>query len=317
MSTQADTGAADGLVLIGLDGSNSLAFLAALGTLRTLARAWPDREVKMAWMEQAGAWRPVVRTGALPFDGNAEKDRIVLDALEDALAAQIDDHPVGVLSESTKTDPRATREFFLDRANSSTATARESADWLSAMSSDLAPAATSQLQTARRDYFYGNLSSIIAVTKRADLQRCLFAPWDYADGLDNQSLHIDPTEDRRHAYQWHQPTQDPTRSKRGGMLGANRLAIEAFPFFQSFASGDKLSTRGFSGNRADSTRWTWPVWSGPLGCDELGSLLSLPALQVEAPDAAALRGRGIAAAFRCRRILVGKTPNFTPATSVF
>ena len=33
----------DGLVLTGLDGSNPLAFLAALGTLRGLTLAWPER----------------------------------------------------------------------------------------------------------------------------------------------------------------------------------------------------------------------------------------------------------------------------------
>jgi CRISPR-associated endonuclease/helicase Cas3 len=179
------------------------------------------------------------------------------------------------------------------------------------------PDATSQLQTPRRDYFYGNLSSIIALCGSADLERSLFRPWDYADPLANRSLHIDPAEDRRYAYQWHQPTSDPTRSKQGGMVGANRLAVEAIPFFQSIAAGDKLITRGFSGTRVNQVVWTWPMWARPLGPREVGSLLSLSDLQAKEPDASALMARGIAGAFRCRRILVEQTPNFTPATAVF
>jgi hypothetical protein len=48
------------LVLTGLDGSNPLAFLAALGSLRAMTRAWPDRDVKLAWRQTDSAWRPVL-----------------------------------------------------------------------------------------------------------------------------------------------------------------------------------------------------------------------------------------------------------------
>src|ERR1022692_3790544 len=45
--------------LTGLDGSNLLAYLAALGTLRVLTLAEPDRCVRMMW-EDRGYWVPVV-----------------------------------------------------------------------------------------------------------------------------------------------------------------------------------------------------------------------------------------------------------------
>lgn len=50
----------NGLLLRGLDGANPLAFLAALGTLRTLSLAWPDKKVRMNWVLAEGAWRPVL-----------------------------------------------------------------------------------------------------------------------------------------------------------------------------------------------------------------------------------------------------------------
>ena len=42
----------DDLLLVGLDGSNPLAFLTAMGTLQTLADAWPDRNVRLGWQLQ-------------------------------------------------------------------------------------------------------------------------------------------------------------------------------------------------------------------------------------------------------------------------
>ena len=306
MTLPAATG--DGLRLEGLDGSNPLAFLAALGVLRTLMlHSEPASRVKMSWRITGVAWTPVVHGSALQDPAG------LLDTLDQSLVKEIRLHPLQVLGSKDELGGK-----LAECMNGCTLKNRDSTiDWLSAVCSDQLPEATSQIQTTRRDYFFGNLKSILLNTQRAHLQRALFAPWDYADSLDNQSLHVEPSEDRRHAYQWHRPSGDPTRKTQGGMLGANRLAIEAFPFFQSIAAGNKLSTRGFSGQRIHNTRWTWPIWSCLLGYEEISSLLALAELQNETPDNPRLRARGIMAAFRCRRILVGKVPNFTSAVAVF
>src|SRR5205807_251238 len=131
-------------------------------------------------------------------------------------------------------------------------------DWLSAVFVPGYSEIASQLLMVRRDYLRGNLESLMARTKPDHIARSLFQPWDYRDALDNQSLHWEPSEDRRHAYQWHKPSGDPTRKKRGGMLGANRLALEAWPLFPLLPAGGRLATRGFQGNKARDTFWTWP-----------------------------------------------------------
>jgi hypothetical protein len=297
-----------GLILCGLDSSNPLAFLAALGTLRTISHALPHRKAKMAWEQRLVAWRPVLCLLGKP---SPTRDAI-LTTLEKTLVADFNNHPLEFLTE----DRTNVRQSIGMGNSSNTALDREAADWRSALWSDLAPEATSQLQTVRRDYFPGNIQGILAKTTKKDLERALFVTWDYADGLDNQSIHADPSEDRRYAYQWHMPSGDKTRKKRGGMLGANRLAIEAIPLFQSFAVGQKISTTGFTGLGKDDTRWTWPIWSCPLGVDEIASLLRLPEMQAPRLNTVELRARGIVAAFRCQRILVEKTPNFTPAVAV-
>ena len=326
------------LTLAGLDGSNSLAFLAALGTIATLARAHPQVDAKMSWSSRGGMWTPSVHC-----KGGVDQEQL-LTILTSTLVVDATEHPIAFMNSAASgrrskgkkgaaksdrddagsdersavtADPQATAKMFRTRARAAARPAdRDGLDWLSAMTSDLVPEATSQLQTARRDYFWGNLESVMHLTKADHHRRALFERWDYADPLENQSLHIEPSEDRRHAHQWSQPSGDPDRKKRGGMLGANRLAIEAFPFFQSIAAGDKLSTRGFSGLFKDETRWTWPIWDCPIGVQVIPSLLALAELQLESPDIRPLRARGIAAVFRCRRILVGKTPNFTPAMAV-
>jgi CRISPR-associated endonuclease/helicase Cas3 len=172
------------------------------------------------------------------------------------------------------------------------------------------------LLIVRRDYFPDNLRSILGRCGIEHLRRVLFRHWDYADALDNQSLHWEPSEDRRHAYQWYMPSGDPTRKKRGGMLGANRLALEAWPLFLSLPAGERLSTRGFRGNRASNTFWTWPLWRQQLTHDGVAAILGLRCIQADGKSPSDFKQLGVFKVFRLQRILVGKTPNFTTASAI-
>jgi CRISPR-associated endonuclease/helicase Cas3 len=304
----------DGLLLPGLDGSNPLGFLAAMGVLR-LTHEFGAGPVSMKWTPAAGTWVPTIYTGS----DQALVEDALLDALCDHLANDIAGHPAQLLARLATDDRTRRRRVFLDQLDQTAGNARTFSDWLAALASDFAPAdAINQLQTTRKDYHYGNLTSIIKGTDIHHLRRSLFSPWDYADPLDNQSLHLDPSEDRRHAHQWNKPAGDPDRKKAGGMLGANRLAIEAIPLFTSLPEDGTLRTVGFTGNRSTNTRWTWPLWSAKLTLPVVWSLLLLPELQGDAtkPDDVAtlreMRERGIVAVYRTNRIVVGKTPNFTP-----
>jgi len=71
----------DGILLRGLDGSNPLAFLAALGTLRTLTLALPDERVRMSWEQHDGAWRPRVHSTIASSDDIAAA---IVDTLNDS-----------------------------------------------------------------------------------------------------------------------------------------------------------------------------------------------------------------------------------------
>lgn len=222
-----------------------------------------------------------------------------------------DEHPS--LRLAALIDAHGIRKCFLDVSAFATWEARQDAEWLSCNSSEIADAASiSQLQTTRRDYHSINIQGLLTTTNREHLLRSLFSTWDYSDPIAGVSLHLEPREDRRHAYQWHVPSGDPTRATSGGMIGANRLALEAWPLFQSLPSGDKLATVGFRGLKANNTRLFWPIWSYPVGLDTLHSVLSLRTLDTsEEIEIAELQAIGIEVVYRCRRILVGKTPNLT------
>jgi CRISPR-associated endonuclease/helicase Cas3 len=312
-TTQVERG--DSLLLPGLDGANPLGFLAATGLFKVLVEQAELSNLRIAWTPLGGTWVPFLWT----TNGLSIDEARLLDILAKQLTMSISDHPVSILEEQSKVtaDGRCRRELFQRVADG---TDRTQMAWIAAFGSDIAPPESiNQLQTTRRDYFYGNMEAVISRTRQEHLRRAIFQPWDYADALDNQSLHLDPSEDRRHAYQWNKPAGDPDRKFRGGMLGANRLALEAISIFPSFPEAGTLRTVGFTGNRSTNTRWTWPIWSVGLSLPVLRSVISQELLQkeiFEADDIAKLKAQGIVAAYRTRRILVGKTPNFTPAQRI-
>jgi CRISPR-associated endonuclease/helicase Cas3 len=312
------------LPLTGLDGANPLGFLAALGSLvvaDTLAGtenvpSWLAGPVTLSWGSAETAHTPVLHLPAAPPSPSA-----FVDFLAERLPRSPECHPakwiVDILTADNNDLAKQIRLLCFGRTPADPpALDRPYLDWVTALACESLPDGASQLQTVRRDYLMGNLRSIMQRTTAEHLQRSLFAPWDFADALDNQSMHWEPSEDRRHAYQWHMPSGDPTRKKRGGMLGANRLALEAWPLFPSFVDKDRVSTRGFMGNRANNTYWTWPLWRQPLSKDAIASILGLAAMHNKSTDSTAFRSLGVFAVFRLQRILVGKTPNFTAALAI-
>lgn len=295
--------------LKGLDGSNPLAFLASVGTLRTLTLALPNEIVKMNWEQCEGAWRPQVWC-SLACDGDA-----LIEVLDRALIKERSSHPTRFID--YKSSNKEAVEFYHSVRNAGEIKPEQDS-WIASLTNDLHADATSPLQLTRSDYFVGNLDQVMANCTPEHLRKSLFLPWRYDDPLSGQSLHLEPTEDRRHAYQWNKPSGDPNRNKSGNMLGANRLAVEALPLFLGLPSTNpaRLLMTGWTGVRSDDATWTWPIWEARLSLDTVRSTLSLAELQAKKPRATVLVPAGVRTAYRCRRILVEKTPNLTPAVCI-
>ena len=291
------------LELSGLDGSNLLGYLAALGTLRVLSGA--DPEVRMRWREK-GWWTPaIVSRAAGP------------DALIEVLAARV------CGPETLSAACRIGKDLTLSRkeysellsgaARESRPSDRAAADFLCAFGSDAFGKEQQIATTALRalgggqQRFLGSIQELSEVTEADHLRRALFAPWDYGD--DRPSMRWDPADYRPHALRAEDPSGDPIRTMRG----ANRLAVEALPLFPTIPGARGLFTTAFA-ESGGSTQVTWPIWADALDIDTVRSLLSLAELQ--APDAEALGRRGVAQAFRAARFTEGKYRNFSPARAL-
>lgn len=325
MTTHSATPVDQELLLAGLDGSNPLAFLAALGTLRALSMAWPEHEVRMSWVEHAGAWRPVLLADAV-LEENAVIGQL------NARLKMMSDHPALAFADDLKVTPEEFRALALrvvaDAHGGSTADDRIGVDFAAAFACDalgsvedkksvVQDTALRTMSGSGHQHFLKVMREIVARTGEEHLRKALFAPWAYDDPVKNQSLRWDPNDDSRYAYRWSDPSGDRARERRGGMLGANRLAIEALPMVTSAPSGSTLRTVGFTGTGARNTFWTWPIWTCPISRDACCSLLAHPSLVGEPPNARVLRAIGVATAFQSQRITIQKYRNFTPARAVF
>lgn len=310
MSTTADR---HELVLTGLDGANPLGFLAAIGTLQTLARSCLGSAPRMSW-RSTGGWRPVLHS---PFaDGNALATK--LDGLlrSPNAALQIAD------------DPGMPAKVFREKADEFRRKDRAAASLLAALASDAVTTKNSKKQDVCQDTAFRTMSGaghqhllafarkICSACTRDHLKRDLFETWRYDDPVQSHTLRWDPLDDVRYALRWRDPSGDPARTRRGSAYGASRLAIEALSMFPCVPRDRALRTIGFLEDRHAGVRLRWPIWAPPLSLDAVRSLLSLPEVLSDRADADALRKRGVVERYESRRVTVGKFRSFSPARPV-
>lgn len=304
-----------GVPLTGLDGSNLLGFLAALGTLRTLALADPDDKWHMKWDTPRGVWMPTLRC----------RNRIGPDVVVDRLFAGLgrDSTPEFDLNrhpevKNLSVDPETFREVSTEAQTLATPERREFADFIAAFGSDNCVAQDGKtiedtdlrtMSGAGHQHFLGTMKQLASQTEERHLREALFGPWGYAD--QKLGLRWDPQEDRRYALRWDRPAGGPAKTVRG----ANRLAVEALPLFPAVPGAEGLETTGFV-RRDKRVSLTWPLWTPAASAETVRSLLALPELRQAKPDRQSLRARGVVEVFRCERITVAKYRNFTRARAV-
>lgn len=303
--------------LSGLRGEALLGFLAALGTLRVLAKVIP--EAKLAWSEYGGGW---VAELHVP-DGTLRDADHVAEIAFAGVDQQKAHHPIlnweRFLGKAFKDES----EFFKVSAMASLSPEYDSHAEFTPIFSAQIPVTQGDtvehfdhpFRAARKDYYLGNLESVLANTQFSHVRRTIVLPWDYQDAMANQSLRLDHGDDRRHAYQWHAPTEDPARQKVGCMLGANRLALEAFPLFPCIPTQKGGTAVGFICESKTNTWVSWPIWAVPCSLPLISSLLNLGIVHELEPDPDSLRKLGIAAVMRSRRFPIEKNKVFLPPVS--
>lgn len=298
------------ILLKGLDGSNPLAFLAALGTLRTLTFALPDETVKMSWELHEGAWRPRVWC-SLARDS-------------DALVAHFVQHLTTKPSSPWTADKRlpfsATllQKLMKDVANDCDVSDRTTSDLLAAFGSevftdDKANFTDTSFRMVRSGDSAGQgllsyACKNIEMTTIDDIRTCLFGRWRYEDR--GSSFRWDPAEDKMYALQANNPSDDGSLS----VVGANRLGLEALALFPVHPTTSGAATTGFvrSAPRAE-WEFRWPIWTVRLTLGVTGSLLGNSALF----DAESRVRIGVAVIFASRQFKPNQYyRNFSPAQAI-
>jgi CRISPR-associated endonuclease/helicase Cas3 len=311
------------LPLAGLDGSNPLAFLAAVGLLRALALKANEWVPRLSW-EASACWVPVIW---VPTDVN---EATVSADLNDQLAV-MREHPALRLGQLEADNLVAPLDKYRHVCQSAAEVAsredRTWADFCATFGSDavqsendpelMQDTAFRTMSGAGHQNFLGFFRNIVGATTVGHLEKALFQPWRYDDPLRNLTTRWDPLDDVRYALRWTNPSSENTlRSRSGSVLGANRLAIEGLPLFPSVPAERRLLTTGFTGRRASDTCFTWPIWTTPHCSDAVRSLVALQELTELHPDRMRLASFNVREVFRSRRITIGKYRNFSPAQAV-
>lgn len=317
------------LMLDALDGSNPLAFLAALGALRVLTRVFPEHDLRLSWDQRLGAWRPLLWT-MRPLDEATiltalHENGLKLDTMfsPELLAASEAASPKNNKGEARWKDKLlfpidAFRQFCVAASASPSASADYAATWAGetvAMGEEGGELArrTRFDFTAGQQAFIRMLSELRGSCTPADLRHSLFAGWRYSATA--VSMRWDTQDEKR---QYALQAVDPTNGSKNPPLadpGANFLAVEALPLFP-LVPDRRASQPGFDRD-AEGRRWRWPIWTGPLGLDAIRSLLALPLADSEEWPTPHRRALCVSTVFQSAIVQPsGRYRCFTPARSL-
>jgi hypothetical protein len=300
----------DGVLLCGLDGTNPLGFLAALGAFRLLAIE--NACVKMSWQLFSGTWRPTLFGIRVPLAQLGTELRTAIDKLDQSVWS-ID-----------KKLPFAAVRFRQEARNAvhaASSTSRNLADAIASLGVECLPdkdgdfEVTSLCMVRSGDskgqglLAYGK--RIIESTTWQQLQQAVVSEWLHED--DQCALRWDPAEDRSYALQWRNPSKVGALSMKGG----NCLALFGMPMFTTVPFRREAETTAFGLREPKKSSLSWPIWKHPVSLDMAISLLGLSDIQRAQPPRTELESRGIASVYRCDRIMTSTYyANFTPARRV-
>lgn len=293
------------MVLTGLDGSNPLGFLAAIGTLEVATIRGVS--ARMAWRDQ-GVWRPVLygmSGGMEELVTWIDEDRADCRA-EAALTLTYDG------KQDLKPTPGDFGTYLESIAAMATPAQRRGADWAAAFGSDVIvdnngnTKPTALHFTAGQQQFLKMVNELMANTTHDDIREALFGPWTYSRPL--PVMGWDSTTARDYALR----AADPSGDKKLGVPGADWLGIRGLPSFPVAARGTRLATTGCSGGWKSGT-FRWPVWTVPLDLAMVRTALRLPHADLCAAERAAL-GLGLVFSSGIKRSDQGGYGSFTPAS---
>jgi len=307
------------IVLSGLDGTNPLGFLAALGTLAAADAAAPG--ARLSWINQ-GRWRPQL---------HSTLDRADLVAVLSADLRTWDHDPAialdydkgGKRARDLKPPPHDFTAYLARLIHGTLAGgphlfltgARRPLDYASAFATELAQDNNGNTKptalhfTAGQQEFLKAVQELVKGVSPEDFEEAVFGPWKYAREL--PVLGWDSSTSRDYALR----ADDPSKSKRAGVPGADWLAFRGLAFVPVAPTGREVRTTGCSGGWKTGS-FAWALWHGDLSIHAARSLMTMAGL--DGASAHARRARGITLVLRAgiRRSDQGGYGSFQPAAVV-
>jgi hypothetical protein len=309
----------DEIVLRALDGSNPLAFLAALGTLRLLTLE-TRADIQMGWERLDGFWRPKLQ-------GIHATEEELCETLAACRWWAPAEELVTSLGKNI-TIPKGKFKLFVERAElAASFHDRRVADFAAAFGCELCEEENND-RIERTDFcfitgsghqdFLGTMAALQKTMTCRHLYEALFDGWRAEKGL---SMRWDPSDAAEYALQW----SDPGPRGAWAVRGANRLAAEALPLFPTAPVKRGLETTGFQRRRRHD-EFTWPIWRHGIRFASVRSLVALAELQ-QSPESQnggfrreTLLAMGIEEIYRAQRVRIGQGANFKvsfrPARSI-
>ncbi len=297
------------LALTALDGSNPLAFLAALGTLRLLQLDAPRDHIAMRWTRQP-VWRPEIA-------GVADSPTVVCERLLAAARSRLPRAALAGLGADIPVDRPTFTPFVAGAAAALHDGDRGLADFAAAFGCEVCE----QKEKGRtrieytdfcfitgsgHQHFLGTMCALAEKVTGDHIADALFGCWKKDKRL---SMRWDPADAAEYALRW----GDPSAEGASAVWGANLLAVHALPLLPTQPTERGLRTTAFlEGRRGGWPQFTWPLWTSPIGLEVVRSLLAHPGLcQREGDvDRAALRAMGVGEVFRAPRVRIGQGANF-------
>ena len=258
----------NGTRLAGLEGTNPLGFLAALGVLVAFARE--DKRPRLWWSDDL--------TPRAIVDEEFSVERIVDQAL--GVAARWEESPAVnpkrpdgsamPKGDALKLDPSDIRSYLRSGPGNSNDSAN-ALMWALVAEASLdkqGVAKPSDLYfTAGQQKFLDTTRKILRGTTREDILGDLEGPWRYDSKL--PSLGWDVVDDREYALR----ANDPSPEKKLTNPGAEALAILGLSLHPVFTGRDRTLTQGCSGTWK-AGYYSWPLWCRPAAFHAVRSLLA-------------------------------------------
>jgi hypothetical protein len=295
--------------LTGLDGSNPLGFLAALGALRLLHYARPESNVTMGWKRSGCAWRPIVCA-----DTDLIADTIVNTLYETLGRGESGKgrHPFLAIGKNLSVPPRQFAEHARLCVGAANAHDRRWADYVTSFGSEvLVHNELDRINYTEFCFISGSghqnyletIQKLLGSVKERHLREAIFGNWTYSDK--RLSMRWDPADERQHAYRWSAPSDEAPMT----VWGANLLAAEGSSLYPTVPTASGCPTTGFRRQRRQ-TDFTWPIWEAAITLEVVRSLIAWGELLEDQVNATLLKHHGVAAAFRSRKVKIGEGANF-------